>query len=116
LTKDLIVAWEYQLPQELWTKNDDKSKPQEYTPVKIRWGSLNGYVLLTDIGKALCAKHANIQKEKAIEAKKKQMAEQGKNVSATSDIPIEEEKTPPLKMVSSHPLLLTAGRLHERFG
>jgi hypothetical protein len=109
LTIDLIIAWEYELPSELWTKHDDKAKTQELTPVKIRWGSENGYVLVTEIGKALCAKHANIQKAKDDKAREKEMADLGKSIMATSDTPTSESKIPPLKMVSSHPLLLTVG-------
>lgn len=103
---ELIVAWEYDLPSELWTKHHDKSKVQEVTPLKIRWGSENGYVLVTEIGKALYAKHAIIQRAKEIEAMKKGMADLGKSEIAAPDISTSESKLPPLKIVSSYPSLL----------
>jgi hypothetical protein len=46
------LAWEYQLPERLWPPVKETAKCQDAS-LKIRWGRENGYVQITNIGKAL---------------------------------------------------------------
>ena len=52
LSTGLIAAWEYQLPEHLWPPIKETAKSQDAT-LKIRWSRENGYVQITNIGKAL---------------------------------------------------------------
>ena len=47
-----VLAWEYQLPESLWPPVKETAKCQDAS-LKIRWGRENGYVQITNIGKAL---------------------------------------------------------------
>ena len=47
-----VIAWEYQLPEHLWPPVKENAKTQDGS-LKIRWGRENGYVQITNIGKAL---------------------------------------------------------------
>jgi len=48
------LAWEYELPRFLWPPIKENAKMLDPT-LKIRWGRENGYVQITNIGKALFA-------------------------------------------------------------
>lgn len=47
-----LIAWEYELPEHLWPPVKENAKTQDGS-LKIRWGRENGYVQITNIGKAL---------------------------------------------------------------
>jgi hypothetical protein len=47
-----LTAWEYELPEHLWPPVKETAKNQDAS-LKIRWGRENGYVQITNIGKAL---------------------------------------------------------------
>ena len=47
-----LIAWEYQLPEHLWPPVKENAKTLDGS-LKIRWGRENGYVQITNIGKAL---------------------------------------------------------------